>query len=71
MQQGQTAEAIRLWQDALTRNPGLDLTRTNLAMAQWTAGEHAAALVTLQRGLELSPGFKPAQDLLKRLRGVR
>jgi tetratricopeptide (TPR) repeat protein len=71
LQQGRAAEAIALWRDALTRNPGLDLTRTNLAMAEWQTGDREAAMVTLEKGLELSPGFRAAADLLKRLRAVR
>lgn len=71
LQQGQSAEAIRLWVDALARNPGLDLTRTNLAMAQWQTGDRAGAVATLEKGLALSPAFRPASDLLKRLRDAR
>lgn len=69
--QGRTGEATRLWSDALSRNPGLDLTRTNLAMAQWRNGDREAALATLRKGIELSPGFRPAKDLLERLRAPR
>src|SRR5215468_4183334 len=67
-QQQRDAEAIRLWSDALTRNPGLDLTRTNLAMAQWRSGDRAGARTTLRKGLNLSPGFRPAIDLLQKLK---
>jgi predicted CXXCH cytochrome family protein len=67
-QQQRDAEAIRLWSDALARNPGLDLTRTNLAMAQWRSGDRAGAQTTLRKGLDLSPGFRPAIDLLQKLK---
>jgi len=67
-QQQRDAEAIRLWTDALSRNPGLDLTRTSLAMAQWRSGDGSGAKATLTKGLELSPGFRPAIDLLQRLK---
>lgn len=59
--------AIRLWQDALARNAGLLLVRTNMALAYSKVGEKALAVATLQRTLELNPGFPPAMDLLKRL----
>jgi hypothetical protein len=36
-------------------------------MAQWQSGNLRAAEATLLAGLALSPGFKPASDLLKRL----
>ena len=65
-ERGDDAEAIRLWQDAAARNPGLVLARTNLAMAQWRSGDREGARRTLDRVLELSPAFAPAADLLKR-----
>ncbi len=71
MSHGRTGEAIRLWSDALSRNPGLDLTRTNLAMAQWRAGNREAAFATLRKGIELSPGFRPARELFERLQKAR
>jgi len=67
-QKGRFREAIPLWEGALSRNPGLDLTRTNLAMALWQAGDLRSAEATLVKGLELSPGFRPAAELLRRLR---
>ena len=67
-QRGEYAEAIRLWEDALSKNSGLQLVRTNLAMAQWRAGDWRAAEASLEKALELSPGFQPAADLLARLR---
>ena len=62
-------QAIRLWQDALTRNGGLVLVATNLAMAQWRSGDPESAEITLRRVIDLSPAFEPAQTLLKRLKG--
>ncbi len=67
MERGASAEAIRLWEDAASRNPGLVLMRTNLAMAQWGAGNRQGAEGTLRQVIALSPGFQPAADLLKRL----
>jgi Tetratricopeptide repeat/Cytochrome c554 and c-prime len=66
-ERGEDREAIRLWQDALAKNSGLVLVATNLAMAQWRSGDTAAAQATLRKVIDLSPGFQPARDLLKRL----
>ena len=66
-ERGEYPEAVRLWQDALSKNSGLVLVSTNLAMAQWRTGDRGAAESTLRRLIDLSPGFQPARDLLKRL----
>jgi cytochrome c-type biogenesis protein CcmH/NrfG len=66
-ERGDYADAIRCWQDALSRNSGLVLTASNLAMAQWRTGDRAGAEATLRRVLDLSPGFQSAADLLVRL----
>jgi predicted CXXCH cytochrome family protein len=60
-------EAIRLWQDALTKNPGLVMVGTNLALAYWRTGDLASAESTIRKVIDRSPGFQPARDLLKRL----
>jgi hypothetical protein len=65
-ERGGHAEAIRLWQDAAARNPGLVLARTNLALAQWQSGDRAGARATLEQVVGLSPAFQPAVDLLQR-----
>ena len=67
-QRGDLSNAVRHWQAALAKNPGLVLVATNLAMAQWRQGDRPAAEATLRRVLDLSPGFKPAADLLKQVR---
>ncbi len=66
-ERGDDREAIRLWQDALSKNSGLVMVGTNLAMAQWRSGDRASAESTLRKVVDLSPGFQPATDLLKRL----
>jgi len=66
-QMGDNAEAIRLWQDALAKNAGLELVRTNLAMTQWRTGDRRGAEATLRKAIELSPAFTPARELLERL----
>lgn len=68
MERGELAEAIRLWEDALTKNSGLELVRINLAMAQWRSGDRAAAEANLARAVEMNPGFAAPVELLKKLR---
>jgi hypothetical protein len=70
-ERGDDREAIRLWQDALSKNSGLVMVATNLAMAQWRSGELGPAEATLRKVIDLSPGFQPARDLLKRLQEAR
>jgi tetratricopeptide (TPR) repeat protein len=71
MERGEITEAIRLWQDALAKNAGLELVRTNLAQAQWRAGDLRAAEATLLRAIEINPGFAPPFNLLGALRRAR
>jgi len=66
-ERGQFAEAIQLWQNALTKNSGLVLVATNLAMAQWRTGDRLGAEATLRKVIGLSPAFAPARDLLQKL----
>ncbi len=68
MERGQYAEAIRLWEDALTKNSGLVLVRTNLAMAYWRSGNLAAAEAHLVKAVDMSPGFGAPAGLLAKLR---
>lgn len=68
MEHGRYADAIRLWEDALAKNAGLELVRVNLAMAYWRTGNSRAAEAHLARAVDLSPGFAPAVDLLRQLR---
>ncbi len=68
MERAQYAEAIRLWQDALSRNAGLELVRINMALAQWRSGDLPAAERTLTKAVELNPGFATPADLLQKLR---
>ncbi len=69
MEQSNFGEAIPLWEDALSKNSGLLMVRTNLAMAYWKSGDKQAAERHLLKAIEISPGFAPAADLLKTLRG--
>jgi hypothetical protein len=68
MERGQFADAIPLWEDALAKNSGLELVRTNLAMAYWRTGDLVSAERHLVKAVALSPAFTPASDLLKKLR---
>jgi tetratricopeptide (TPR) repeat protein len=68
MERGQFAEAIPLWEDALAKNSGLELVRSNLAMAYWRMGDAVSAERHLVKAVALSPAFAPASDLLRKLR---
>jgi Flp pilus assembly protein TadD len=68
MERGQYTEAIRLWQDALSKNGGLELVRINMAMAQWRNGNLQSAESSLVKAIELNPGFATPVELLERLR---
>jgi Tfp pilus assembly protein PilF len=71
MQRGEYAEAIRLWEDALAKNAGLELVRTNLALCYWRTGDLSAAERHLVKAVDLGPGFAPAANLLRDLRAAR
>ena len=68
MERSHYADAIRLWEDALAKNAGLELVRVNLAMAYWRTGNLRSAEAHLVKAVDLSPGFAPAADLLRQLR---
>ena len=68
MQRGQYTEAIHLWQDALSKNGGLELVRINMAMAQWRSGDLPSAESSLVKAIELNPGFAAPVELLQQLR---
>ena len=67
-ERGQWTEAIALWQDALSKNGGLELVRLNMAMAQWRNGDLPAAESSLLKAVALSPGFATPAELLEKLR---
>jgi hypothetical protein len=68
MERGQYAEAIRLWQDALAKNAGLELVRINMALAQWRSGDRQGAERSLATAVGLNPGFATPVELLQKLR---
>jgi tetratricopeptide (TPR) repeat protein len=68
MERGELAEAIELWQDALSKNGGLELVRINMAMAQWRSGHLPAAESSLLKAVSLNPGFATPVELLQQLR---
>jgi Tfp pilus assembly protein PilF len=68
MERRQFSDAIPMWEDALAKNAGLVLVRTNLAQAYLKTGQRQIAERQLQRVLELSPAFAPAAKLLTSLR---
>lgn len=71
MERGEFASAIRLWEDALAKNPGLELVRINLALAQWRAGQLDPAESNLNKVISLSPGFAQPRELLEKLKNSR
>lgn len=68
MERGQFSQAVRLWEDALSKNGGLELVRINMALAQWRSGDLRAAETTLLKAVTLNPGFAAPVDLLGKLR---
>ena len=71
IERGSARDAMRLWADALSRNPGLTGARVNLAVAQYQAGDAAAAETTLLKGLEYDPDDETARKLLSEIRAGR
>jgi Flp pilus assembly protein TadD len=67
MERAEFADAIRLWEDALAKDAGLVLVRTNLALAYWQTGDPASAERHLRMATELAPGLAAPADLLKKL----
>lgn len=68
MERGDYQGAIRLFEDALVKNAGLVMVRSNLGLAYWRIGDKAKAEAQLVRTMEISPGFTPAANLLRSLR---
>lgn len=68
MERGDYSEAIRLWSEALVKNPGLLWVRTNMALAYFKLGNREMAESLLRQTLDLNPGFPPAAEALKQLR---
>ena len=63
--QGRYEEASKLWEDALSRNAGLEAARINLALAHRKLGNEAAAQKELLKVLEFNPDSNTARKLLK------
>jgi hypothetical protein len=68
IKRGRAREAMRLWTDALARNPGLTSVSMNLAVAQYQAGDPAAAEATVLKLLEYDPDQETARQLLNEIR---
>ena len=68
IQRGRVQEAMRLWQDALTRNPALTGARINLAVAQYQSGDASAAEATLRKAIKYDPDHETARQLLAEIR---
>jgi hypothetical protein len=71
IKRGRAREAMRLWTDALSRNPGLTSVRMNLAVAQYQAGDPAAAEGSVLKLLEYDPDQETARQLLSEIRAAR
>ena len=68
MERGEFAEAIRLWRDALHKNPGLVLVRTNLALALLKTGDRAGAEAELSTAAAFEPGLAATEAIRRKLR---
>jgi len=55
---GHLEEAERLWQDALSRNPGLEAAAIKLASAQLLRGDQAAATAIIRRKRRFVPDLE-------------
>ena len=69
--QGKLAEAVKLWEDVLTRNPGYEIARINLAVAHLENGNFATARKTLQKALEYDPDLPMVRKLLADLNAMQ
>ncbi len=65
---GRFQEAIPLWEDALSRNPGLETASVYLALAYLRVANPAAAETALLKTLEYNPDSHHARRLLSDLR---
>jgi hypothetical protein len=65
---GRTGEAIRLWQGALERSPGLEGVRLSLALALFRGNDAAGAEEALTKLLALNPTNAMARKLLGEVR---
>jgi Flp pilus assembly protein TadD len=68
MERGEYADAIRLWRDALRKNPGLVLVRTNLALALLRTGDRVGAEAELAMASAFEPGLAVPDQLRRELR---
>jgi Tfp pilus assembly protein PilF len=71
MERGNYAEAIRLWNDALSKNSGLELVRMNLAVALLRTGDRVAARSMLEKAVSLNPAFAPTRQMLEQMSHAR
>jgi tetratricopeptide (TPR) repeat protein len=62
---GDMEAAMKLWSQALQRNPGLEAARLNLAVAQYRSGNVEAARTNLRTALKYDPFSQRARQLLQ------
>ena len=65
---GRVRDAVRLWQGALARSPGLESVRVSLAVALYRGGDRAGAEDALVQVLALNPANAMARKLLDEVR---
>ena len=68
MEQGNYAEAIRLFKEALRISPALVLVRLNLVVALERTGKIDEARTVLNKALEFNPSSVEARQMLHRLK---
>ncbi|HYP12844.1 MAG TPA: tetratricopeptide repeat protein, partial [Bryobacteraceae bacterium] len=67
LERSEDEEAIRLWQDALAKNPALVLVRGNLATLLRKKGDRPAAARSLREALYFSPFSSRIKQLLEQV----
>lgn len=63
--EGHMDKAIPLWRAALSRNPGLEGARLNLAVALYRSGDGGGARETLREGLRFNPASARMKEMLQ------
>jgi hypothetical protein len=66
-EKGELDKSIGLWRAALSRIPGLDAARSNLAVALFRSGRVAAAHEVLTEGLKFNPASARTRQLLQEM----
>jgi hypothetical protein len=62
---GDIGQAMKLWSEALQRNPAVEAARMNLAIAQGQSGDVRSGEANLKTALQYDPFSHPVRDLLR------